>query len=102
GARAAATATAALASLTRSAITTAIGRSKNRELLFQFSRAALGALGAFPVAGPHNDFAVPTAFFAMKLVNRHARRITPPPGISSRTYDPSFGSRVPHLHSFVV
>jgi hypothetical protein len=31
---------------------------------------------AFPIAGADKDFTVALAFFAMKFVNRHSRRIT--------------------------
>jgi hypothetical protein len=37
----------------------------------------LGTLGVFPIAGAGEDFAVFPALFAMKLVDRHERKITP-------------------------
>src|SRR5579864_2227467 len=60
-----------------------VGRGKNGKFLFELRRAALRAFSAFPVAGTHEDFAVASAFFAMKLVNWHGKRIAEAAKISS-------------------
>jgi hypothetical protein len=46
-------------------------RSKGGEFLRELLRAAMRALGTFPIASADEDFAVLPAFFAMKLVYRH-------------------------------
>jgi hypothetical protein len=51
---------------------TADAGGEDGELLGQFHGTAMGAFGAFPIAGANQNFAVLTALFAMKFVNRHA------------------------------
>lgn len=103
-----ATAAATTAAFTGWTIATAAIRgSEDRELLFKLCGAALRTFGVFPIAGTDEDFAVASAFFAMKLVNRHAGRITLLPEISSwnqqaEMYDFGFGSKAPQRHFAAV
>ena len=52
-----------------------VGRREDGKFLLQLRRTTARTLRALPVAGADQDFAVALAFFAMKFVNRHARRI---------------------------
>src|ERR1051326_2696482 len=55
------------------------------QFLLQPRRAAVRAFGSPPVGGPHEDFAVPVAFVAMKFVDRHGTKVAGPGKISSRS-----------------
>jgi len=60
----------------------AAGTGTGREggkFFIQLAGPAMGAFGAAPVRGPHEDFAVLPALFTMKFVNWHAENILNPP-----------------------
>ena len=52
-------------------------RRKHREFLLQAFRTAVRAGGPLPIRRTNKDFALPLTRGAMKLVNRHARRLAP-------------------------
>ena len=49
--------------------------SKRGKFFRKPGRSAPRAPGSFPVAGANQDFAISLAFFAIKFVNRHGRKI---------------------------
>lgn len=76
GATTATTAIAFAGATGTSVIGAGVGGCKGGKFLLKLGRAALRALGAFPIAGTHQDFAIFAAFFAMKLVDWHGMKIT--------------------------
>ena len=58
-------------------------RGKHGEFLLQVRRATVRTHSSLPVAGPHQDFAVPFAFVTMKFVDRHGTKVAGRGEISS-------------------
>jgi hypothetical protein len=76
---AAATATTAatipIGTTRRSIAAASIGGGENGKFFGQLGRTAMWAGCAFPMTGTDENLAVALAFFAMKFINRHERKI---------------------------
>ena len=48
---------------------------KTGKLLLQFRGTTMRTLGALPLAGAHEDFAVPVALAAMEFIDRHDAKL---------------------------
>ena len=55
---------------------TSVRGGKNGKFLGYFRGTAMRTFRPLPIAGAHKYFAVASAVLAMKLVNRHERKIT--------------------------
>jgi hypothetical protein len=69
-----------------------VGRGEHGEFLLQPIGAALRAFGAFPIAGTNKNFVILSAFFAVKFVDRHGKRITRLAESSSQKQSPKLSS----------